>query len=246
MSILMLSDAHLHGLDDPGQRDLLGFLGAVDFEELVIVGDLFDVWWAIDGSVPIDAVPVLAAFHERVGAGVPVTWIAGNHDWAPGVSELGITVAPSWTREVGGRRMLAVHGDRGVDPSLRNRSMYRALRSRSVQRVGRALGTQRVRTLGRVLSGWSRRQSGGPEAGLRRQLRLADQLLERTADVVFVGHTHCPGRLERPSGQLVNLGDWVEHRSYARVSEAGVELYRWTGEETPIPAGPPQRWPWVG
>ncbi|MEZ4321351.1 MAG: UDP-2,3-diacylglucosamine diphosphatase [Myxococcota bacterium] len=246
MSILLLSDAHLHGLDDPTQHALLGFLDAVPFDELVIVGDLFDVWWSSDGSVPLDAVPVLSAFQRLAAAGRPVTWIAGNHDGRPSVEGLGIQVSEAWSRTVGAKRLLAVHGDEGADPRLRNRVLQRALRSGPVHTMGRALGTHRVRAIGRVLANQSRRSHAAKRFDvLQRQNELADRLLGAQADVVFVGHSHCPGMLPRRAGMLVNLGDWLHHRTYARVGPDAVRLFRWTGEETPMPEGPPQRWPWA-
>lgn len=244
MSVLLVSDAHLHGLDDPNQHALLGFLATVPFDELVVVGDLFDVWWSESGDVPLDAVPVLSAFQQLVDAGRPVTWIAGNHDWAPRVEKLGIRVAPAWRQTKSGSRLIAVHGDQGADPRLRNRMMQRALHARTTKWLGRALGPSRVRRIGRSISEASRASHPArPFEVLKRQNALADQLLEE-ADVVFVGHSHAPGMLHRSGGTLVNLGDWLHHKTYARVDEH-VRLFRWTGEETEMPEGPPQRWPWA-
>ncbi|MCB9677860.1 MAG: metallophosphoesterase family protein [Alphaproteobacteria bacterium] len=246
MSILLLSDAHLHGLEDPNQRALLCFLEAVPFDELVLVGDIFDVWWAGDGAVPLDAVPVVSALHRLVEAGRRVTWIAGNHDWAPRVEGLGIAVADAWRSQVGTRRLLAVHGDEGADPRLRNRLFQRAIRSRAAGHAGRALGAERVRRIGRAITTQSRRSHGARHFEvLQRQNELADRLLGTEADVLFVGHSHAPGMLPRRAGTLVNLGDWLHHKTYARVAPDAVRLFRWTGEETAMPEGPPQRWPWA-
>ncbi len=244
--ILLLSDAHLRGLDDPNQHALLGFLEAVPFERLVLVGDIYDVWWASAGSVPLDAVPVLSALKGFVDAGRTVTWVAGNHDWAPRVDALGVEVADAWTTTVSGRRLIAVHGDEGADPRLRNRVAQRALKSPLTKVVGRVLGTSRVRRVGHALSSHSRKGHGQKRfAVLERQNALADRLHSEGNDVVFVGHSHCPGMLPRRGGMLVNLGDWLHHKSYARVSDGAIRLFRWTGEETPMPEGPPQRWPWA-
>ena len=175
-----------------------------------------------------------------------MTWIAGNHDWEPRVDRLGIAVAESWRRTLGGARLLAVHGDEGADPRLRNRVLQRALRSRATQGLGRALGTERVRRIGRRIANHSRRSHPRKRFSvLQQQNLLADRLLGAQADVVLLGHSHAPGILPRRAGTLVNLGDWLHHKTYARVDADQIRLFRWTGEETPMPEGPPQRWPWA-
>lgn len=245
MTTLLLSDAHLRGLDDPHQAALIAFLDAVPFDALVLVGDLFDVWWSGGRAVDLQFVPVLGLFERLVRRGVPVTWVVGNHDRQPEVGPLGITVTDAWPATVGGRRLLAVHGDQGVDPRLRDRVLQRALGSRAIARVSRLAGPERVERIGGTLSAWSRSRPRDPHALIARQNALADALLGERCDVLFVGHSHLPGMLPRRAGTLVNLGDWVGHRTYARVSDVDVRLFRWTGEETPLPPGPPQRWPWA-
>jgi UDP-2,3-diacylglucosamine hydrolase len=245
MSTLLLSDAHLRGVEDPNQRALIGFLEAVPFDRLVVVGDLFDVWWDGRRAVDLQFVPVLGLFERLVRRGVHVTWVSGNHDRSPAVQALGVQVGHAWSAEVAGRRLLAVHGDEGADPRIRDRLARRALGSRWLGVAARVAGPERVARIGGALSGASRDRPAPLHQVLARQNSLADRLLGATCDVLFVGHSHAPGMVPRRAGTLVNLGDWVGHRTYARVDEDTVRLYHWTGDETPLPAGPPQRWPWL-
>lgn len=245
MSVLLLSDAHLRGLDDPGQAALVGFLDAVPFDELVLVGDLFDVWWDGGRAVDLHAVPVLGALERLVRGGRPVTWVSGNHDPRARVEPLGITTASAWRRTIGAKRLLAVHGDEGADPRLRDRLAQRALRSDTLARIGRIAGPARVARVGHALSSASRSRPRPLHDVLARQNALADRLLGPDADILFVGHSHAPGMLPRRAGTLVNLGDWVRHRTFARVDADAVRLFRWDGAEIPVPQGPPQRWPWA-
>lgn len=243
MSILLVSDLHLRGVADTNQHAFLDFLGRVPFQELVVVGDLFDIWFVPGHAVPVQGVPVIGRMLELVRDGRPVTWIAGNHDWVPGVAPLGIEVASSWERTVGGSRIVAVHGDEGADPRLRQRLFDRVLRSRVSAAGARALGPAFMWTLGSTVSRWSRTKGHDDlQDVLLRQNALADGLLA-SRDIVVVGHSHAPGMVPRPRGTLVNLGDWLEHRTYARIDDA-VRLMHWDGaEEVPVEPGPPQRRP---
>jgi predicted phosphodiesterase len=83
------------------------------------------------------------------------------------------------------------------------------------------------------------REGGGP--GLDRLLDLqrdeADRWLADRADVVCVGHSHAPGVEDRPRGRMVNLGDWLLHRTFALVDD-DVHLLHWTdGRAVPVEGG---------
>lgn len=231
MRTTLLSDAHLRGLDDPNQADLVAWLRQWPTDELVLVGDLFDTWWGWPRAVFAAYVPVLAALWEIRRAGTPVVWVPGNHDFHAGPvieRDLGITVRPRWRRVVGGKRILALHGDE-ADTSRGQRALTRLLRGPVARGAMRALGPGAGWAVAERLSRHSR-MAGGPglERLLDRQRALADGLLGPEADVVLVGHSHAPGIEERPDGRLVNLGDWLDHRTFA-VIEDDVILMQWDG-----------------
>ncbi|MCA9569479.1 MAG: metallophosphoesterase family protein [Myxococcales bacterium] len=231
MSVVLVSDLHLQGPTDPTQIELLAFLREARFEELVVVGDLFDVWLAPPGRVPRDAAPVVDVLRE-LGA----TWLGGNHDPSPRVP--GLRTARRWRRD----GVLAVHGDDGEGPA--HHAVRALLGSRTVGRVAGGIGVDRVFALGRVASGL--RRKAHDEAGQRRALAVQTALVDRwllSADTVVVGHTHAPGVMERPGGRLVNLGDWYEHRTFGRLEHGRVRLLHWRdGEEVELD-GPPRRRP---
>lgn len=229
---------------DPNQLAFLDFLGRVPFDELVIVGDLFDIWFVPGHAVPVQGVPVIGKLLELIREGRKVTWIAGNHDWVPGVQPLGIQVASAWETTRGGSRIVAVHGDEGADPRLRQRLFDRLIRARLSAAGARALGPAFMWRLGSTVSSWSRGKGHDDlQEVLLRQNELADRLLGEGRDIVVVGHSHAPGMVPRRRGTLVNLGDWLEHHTFARIDEA-VRLLHWTGtEEVAVEPGPPQRRP---
>jgi UDP-2,3-diacylglucosamine hydrolase len=239
----LVSDAHLHGLDDPNQALLVDFLRAWETDELVLVGDIFDAWWAWRHTVWAAGVPLLGALWDLRRRGVRVTWVGGNHDWAAGPvleRDLGVVAAERWEGHAGPTRVIAVHGD-GAEASAGQRALDAVLRGLPARAAMRIVGPDAAWDLARRLSASSRAYGGpGLERVLEGQRRLADRLLAEGAGVVCVGHSHAPGIEERPGGRLVNLGDWLHHHTFAVVEE-DVRLLRWDGSAATPVDGPMAR-----
>jgi UDP-2,3-diacylglucosamine hydrolase len=243
MRSTLLSDAHLRSLDDPNQARLVGFLDAWPTDELVLVGDVFDTWWGWKRAVYAAYVPILAALWRLRERGVAISWVGGNHDFAAGPvveQELGIAVVDAWTRTIRAGRVLAVHGDL-ADRSLGQRALTRLLRGRPAAAAMRILGPGAGWTVSSRLS-HSSREAGGP--GLDRlldaQRAYADALLA-DANVVCMGHSHAPGIETRARGRLINLGDWVDHYTFAVVDDDEVTLHQWNGATSAAIDGPMRR-----
>ena len=239
MRTTLVSDAHLNGLADPNQASLVDFLRRWETDELVLVGDVFDAWWGWSHAVYSAYVPLLGTLWDLRRRGVRVTWVGGNHDFFAGTviqQDLGIAVAPRWEGRAGAQRVVAIHGDE-ADVSWGQRALTMLLRGPVAHGVMRILGPGAGWSLSRKLSGHSRAHGGpGLERILDAQRVLADRMLGTDADVLCVGHSHAPGVETRTGGTLVNLGDWLDHRTFAVVEDA-VELRHWTGE-TAIPIDP--------
>ena len=99
------------------ERALLRLLREVPARarSLVIMGDLFDFWFAWRHAMPRTGFRVLAALADLHDAGIPVLWIGGNHDCWGGealMAETGAqyTLRP-WTGPIGPWRAELVHGD---------------------------------------------------------------------------------------------------------------------------------------
>ena len=240
MRTTLISDLHLAAPDQAPALDLLRLLEEWPTETWVLLGDVFDDWWGWERSVYVHAVPVLAALHAQVRSGRSVIWVPGNRDPHPGgaAERLGIEVRPDWHGAAGGAKVLAVHGD--VEGGLGQRLLDRAIRGRPTRVLARALGPERVWPLLRRAGAISRRANHEPDPSLLdRQARFADRRLTEGFDIVCLGHSHAPGVQVRTGGTLVNLGDWVGHRSFA-VVEDQVRLLRWRDGEVVELEGPPR------
>ncbi len=234
----VLSDAHLGAAPRETERDLLSLLHALpaDAKSLVINGDLFDFWFEWRHAVPRAGVRVLGELARIRDAGIPVLWIAGNHDcWGGDVlrEDLGLEyhVGP-WRGQAGGWDTLIEHGDglRATEDAPYRR-MRAVLRHPLCVKAFRLLHPDFGTWLALKSSHTSRnmRPRDGGE-GLR---RVADQRLAGTdaPEMLIFGHSHVT-TLERLHGRtFANPGAWMDAPRFLRIVPEQVELCRWTGTE---------------
>jgi len=240
--VLVASDAHLGGAPPEQERAFLSWLErAGDAASWIILnGDLFDFWFEYRSGPTRGHERALRMLRTIVDAGVPVTLMGGNHDWWGGAhlrNEVGVEfLQEPVVREIAGRRTLLAHGDGLGRGDAGYRMLKGVLRGRAVRAafgalppsVGDALAGRVSRT-GRKWDEWGDHQ----EARSRALSRWASERLEAEPDLamVILGHTHKPMlREEAPGRWYLNTGDWVRHRSYARLeSGSPPALLDWDG-----------------
>lgn len=235
---LIVSDVHL-GVSDATEAAFAAFLqyAAAEAAELLIVGDLFDVFFAFKHYRPREHARTLSLLREVVDAGLRVLFVGGNRDaneWSgAALRGAGVEVLPDpayvW---FAGRRALVAHGD-GVRPG---RTVYR-----KGQRMLRHPAT--VWAAGHLLPPhWLFRQlseRSGAHAWVARHARglstgpkarapgveawaLGALAADPTLSLVAAGHTHLPALREAGSGRYyINAGDWISHFTYVAVPEDG-------------------------
>lgn len=242
-SVYFISDVHL-GLGDRSaekekENRLLAFLGAIrdDCRELFILGDLFDFWFEYRTVIPKGFHRTLSAIQEYTDGGIPVNYLAGNHDFWMGDffhAELGVTLHRDPLEiERDGKRVFLHHGDglaqrdtgyRVIKPVLRNRAniwLYRWLHP--------DLGVP----LARGSSRSSRKHTGQKDYGeTDGMVEFARRKIADGTDVVIMGHRHQPCIMKIESGTYVNLGDWIQENTYAVLRDGAILLEHWgAGEE---------------
>ncbi len=237
----LISDAHLGVTPPEVERGILRFLERLEGEagSLIVNGDLFDFWFEWRSVIPRVGFRVLAQLARLAERGVPILWIAGNHDcWGGDVlrADVGAQyhVGP-WRGEIAGWSVRIDHGD-GLrrDEDRRYRALRAVLRHRWAVRAFRLvhpdLGT-RLASGSSQASRTYRARDGG--AGLREVARRALEN-DPSLDLLVFGHSHVAG-LERVAGGGIyaNAGTWMDDTTYLRVDGAAVELRRWksSGED---------------
>lgn len=237
MRVLVISDLHIRGNDDPLYVSLLKLLRdrTETGDVLVLAGDLFDLFVGnkkIFTARYAEFIQTLRQISER---GVKVHYIEGNHDFLIRRAFAGVPGLEIWPHDVridlGGRRLFVAHGDT-VD---RNDIRYRVLRGFFRSPVMKALVAMIpgpwLDWIGRTSSQRSRASKPLLPAELpidrkdylRRVYRsFAAERLSEGYDFVVLGHSHdldeMHFKIGNRTGQYVNVGYPRVHGSFLQWS----------------------------
>lgn len=234
--VLLLGDVHLGIADAAAEEDLLQFLRQVPdrARSLVIMGDVFDFWFAWKHAIPRTGFRVLAALADLRDRGIPVVWIGGNHDCWGGETLQELTGAmytlEVWDGQFGPWRVRLAHGD-----GLRELEDRPYRRLRTVLRHPLA-----IKLFGWLHPNWatglalrsshtSRTRRAGDEG---RGLHAVAASWMQTADapeLVVFGHSHVPALTRAGGGVYGNAGAWYLDRQYLHITDEAVTRLRWTG-----------------
>lgn len=236
---IVLGDAHLGVATPNAERALLALLRTLPHQakSLVIMGDLFDFWFAWEHAMPRCGYRVLAALADVRDAGVDVLWIGGNHDCWGGdalMQETGATYTlKPWIGHIGPWRVRLEHGD-----GLRDREDAPYRRLRRVLRhpwAIRAFGWLHPYWATKVATASSHtsrhRQAGDEGRGL---LAVAAAWLRRAdgPQLVIHGHSHIPSLTPVGHGWYANAGAWYLDQQFLRIDDDAITRCSWSGAET--------------
>jgi UDP-2,3-diacylglucosamine hydrolase len=217
--VAVIADSHLGG---PGgdatelcaQLDALPGQG-VDF--LILLGDIFHVWVGsrrFETAEVQKVLPHLKALRDR---GVRVDYVEGNRDFflagSPYVDAFDY-VALETSFEVGGKKILAVHGD-GLNDRDRQYHFWRWLSKSPPSRffilnLPGPLARRAVHSTERHLAQTNfRHRKRLPEAAIR---RYGERRLAEGYDQLLVGHFHEPHTYDLTHGQVRLLDAWFRGR----------------------------------
>ena len=233
----ILADVHLGVAPRETERALLAFLRALPGRAgaLVIDGDLWDFWFEWRTVIPRTGFRVLAALADVVDAGVPVTWIAGNHDcWGGDVltRDVGVTYHfGPWLGAVAGWRTRIEHGDGLRGPEDRGyRAIRPVLRHPLSKAAFRVLPVDAASRLATGSSQASRTYRPRDEGSGIRAVGLRTLAEDPSLDLCVLAHSHVAGLERAPSGGVyANPGSWLDAPTYLRVDTGEISLRTWDG-----------------
>ncbi len=237
-STFFISDVHLGTpqikLEKEKEKRLLAFLDYVSTygERLVVVGDLFDFWFEYRTVIPRGYTSVLCALNQLKILGKELHYVAGNHDfWMRDymAREIGFQLhMDPITLTIRGKRFYINHGD-GV---ARRDKGYRLLKRIFRNKINIFLYSLIHPDLGipfaKWISGLSREHThhhGNVDD--RDYMQLAEQKFREGYDYVVMGHLHVPNYQQIGHKVYVNLGDWIEHFTYAEFDGEHLHLRWW-------------------
>lgn len=226
----ILADPH-GGANAAADRALLRLLDlAIERGvDMLVLGDLFRAFLAVEGCYgPIEHA-VLDRFQRLRATGARVEFVVGNRDY--GVREALLGRAFDAVHEdtvvlpLGGRPTLVAHGDRVNPEDYFYRAWFRLSRARLVLAAVKRLPPRTLRKLvsaaERELAATNTRYKTGtlPIPALEAFGRKA---ATRGAKRALLGHFHHDRTLEVPDGVPVVLAPgWIEHQRILRVGPEG-------------------------
>lgn len=242
---LIVSDTHLGAVPRTTERAFRDFLAWTrgSASGLLINGDLFDFWFEYGSVILREHYRTLAALAEVVEAGVPVSFVGGNHDaWAGSFlrDEVGIRLLSGPVEmELGGRRALVAHGDGVGSGDYKYRALKRVIRNPVSIAAFRVLHPDLGTRIARIASSTEHKAGNGDvhskgRAGYIRAWAEGRLRADPGLELVVAGHAHVPEVAEVEPGRFyANSGDWIRHFTYLALPPGGgpPELHRWPRPE---------------
>jgi UDP-2,3-diacylglucosamine hydrolase len=231
-NIYFVSDFHL-GADGTKssaerERQIIKWMDSVkgDAAALYLLGDVFDFWYEYKSVVPKGYVRLLGKLAEWTDAGIPIYFFTGNHDiWMFRYfeEELGIEVIREpKVVEINGKKFYLGHGD-GLG---KGDNVFKFLKKIFNCRVAQWLFSRVHPNFAFGLANaWSKKSRYKNEQkdrifSLNKETLVdyANELTKKMSiDYIIFGHRHLPMDITLKNGKsrYLNIGDWVNHNSYA-------------------------------
>lgn len=241
--ILFVSDVHLGAFSaEKNERLERELIGLIDYAarkgyRLAVLGDLFDYWIEYPSHVPELGKALLQRFQRFHAQHPPTLYITGNHDnWTLGhFTERGFEVEPdARILQVGGQRMLLMHGDAvGPRPDrLQRPLLHRLIRSAPFLRTFRSLLPPKAGL--RIMKHYSAlsRSLGTEESDPAKLDHWARKLLQSDRlELLLCGHDHVPRVRKYDYGTYINLGTFHYHHSLAEYNNGNISLVTWNNKK---------------
>ena len=212
-----------------------------DASEIFLLGDVFDFWFDYNHVIPKGFVRLQGKIAEICDRCIPVHMFPGNHDmWMNGYfeKELGVRFHKDFYRfSSNGKNFVLHHGD-GIGPGDHGYKFIKKIfTNRFLQRLFRwfhpDLGVG-------IANFWSRQSSKKTRAkdaifqGQENEWLVSfsnDLIKEEEVDYIVCGHRHLPLDilLNNGTSRYINLGDWLQHYTYAKFDGTDLKLYRFNG-----------------
>jgi len=212
MKTLFLSDFHLGSPLFKSTEVIVDLLMSPEFEEVILVGDIFDTWEDSIEDIYSNNGSVVSAIQE-VSIHKPVVFIVGNHD--PDADNIRANFPLVGVHEEfpyhGG---MVVHGHQ-FDKLLLKYSWFAKLMFSFhwfFQRILFINIKAFFRNIYYSVSG-QRQKKYYTELTLDIEKAVVDKY--KSYKFVVMGHTHLPKKAIEGTTKYINCGDWIHNRTYA-------------------------------
>ncbi|MET3999393.1 UDP-2,3-diacylglucosamine diphosphatase [Marinobacterium sp. MBR-109] len=242
MRRLFIADLHLHDKRPDIIRAFVMLLEqtAPDFDELYLLGDIFEAWVGDDGA-PEYLEPVYQALRKLSAQGTRILFQHGNRDFLFGqeaAARLEVTLLPEVVRlESEQGPFLVLHGDQLCTDDQDYQQFRHMVRNPQWQQAFLAKPLAERMAIAQQLRETSRSETAGKaEAITDVSATAVSELMQREqVELIIHGHTHRPALHHRQNGdrgERIVLGDWDREGWYLEMDAQGIRLYAFD-----LPAG---------
>lgn len=233
--VRVAGDTHFRDRALPGEAErrdrFIRFLDATPRGTfLVLLGDIFDFYFEYHSVVPRRYIDIYAALARATARGVDTRFLGGNHDYWVGdffSRELGVRVHDQEIAiEAQGRKLVIAHGDLVMPRDYGYKILKGVLRNRAVIAASRWIHPDLLDAI-----------AGGVAHGSRKYFHIAQEkrardvadhawkrFFARGNDAFVMGHVHFPMHETRGGKEFVIVGDWLEHYTFARMTNGRLRL----------------------
>lgn len=230
--VYFASDQHLGAPNDAESRirelRFVKWLDEIkpDCQVLFLLGDLFDFWYEYKQVVPRGFVRTLGKLAEFADSGIQIYFFTGNHDlWMRDYleKEIGLTLFRDRQEfQINQKKFFIAHGD-GLGPGDKGyKRMKKLFTNKVAQFFFSLLHPDFAVWLGINTSRKNKLISGAEDVKFLGEenewlaIYSRKKLEEQHYDFFVFGHRHLPMEVQLNENSLyMNLGDWVEHFTYA-------------------------------
>ncbi|MEN9742877.1 MAG: hypothetical protein RLZZ65_682 [Bacteroidota bacterium] len=221
------------------EKELLAWLHAIESNahSIFLLGDVFDFWFEYNSVVPKGYIRLLGKLAQLSDNGVQIHFFKGNHDmWMLDYfkDEFNAQIhSNEFTFSYAGKQFYLHHGD-GLGPGdYKYKMLKRIFRNPVCQWMFARLHPNFGIGLASLLSRRSRAKGGkkdllyhGPEKEWLYQY-VKESQEKQHQDYYIFGHRHLPLHLETSNSLYLNLGDWLQHYTFACFDTQELQLMQW-------------------
>ncbi len=250
--LYFVSDVHLGFPNETKSRKrekfLIEWLESIeeDAAHIFLLGDIFDFWFDYKHAVPRNYVRLLGKLANLSDKGIQIHYFFGNHDmWLNDYfqKEIGMILHPD-DLKISVNHTLYIymaHGD-GLGPG---EPMYKIIKKIFRNPISKILYRWIHPDIGIPLARWfshsSRNHQNGSTTDFlgedKEHLIVHSKAIARkygAFDYYIFGHRHHMVTYPIPqTGTYINIGDWMEHYSYAVCDGKTITLHQFNGKSKP-------------
>ena len=237
VDLVVLSDVHL-GTYGCHAKELLKYLKSIKPREVVLNGDIIDIWQFSKRYWPKSHMKIVKYIMEWIAKGVKVHYVTGNHDELlrkfTGFKMGSLSIVNKVVLPLDGKKAWFFHGD-VFDVTMQH--------SKWIAKLG-AKGYDFLIILNRGINFLSKKMGKGPismskkiKNGVKSAVKFindfeqvaADIAIESGYDYVVCGHIHQPEirQISTDKGEVIylNSGDWIENLTALEYHKGKWTLY---------------------